>query len=211
LAVPLARAGHRVVGVDHDGAMLDRARRAAKAAGVGGDRLRLVETDLVDAELPEAGSFQLAFLPLNTMLALGSRDAQLGALRTMAAHLGPGGLAVVDVWQPGAEDLARFDGRLVLEYGRRDPETGLGVTKIASAHHDPATQGVTLTTIYEEGEPGRPAARWLKVERLRLVSADELRGLASDAGLEVEQLAGGYDLEPLGPTSERAVLVAVRR
>jgi hypothetical protein len=32
--------------------------------------------------------------------------------------------------------------------------------------------------------------------------------MAEDVGLVVEALAGGYDLEPLGPASERAVLVA---
>jgi hypothetical protein len=43
-----------------------------------------------------------------------------------------------------------------------------------------------------------------------LVGADELAGFAEDAGLRVELVAGGYDLGPLGPGSERAVLVAVR-
>lgn len=191
--------------------MTERARVAASAAGPAtAARLEFVEADLVAVRLPAAGSFRLAFIPLNTFLALGTRQAQRGALETMAAHLAPGGLAVVDAWQPNAEDLARFDGRLVLEYGRRDPESGHPVTKIASAQHDAARQRVTLTTIYEEGEPGTPAARWVRVDRLRLVSGDELQGMAEDAGLEIEQLAGGYDLEPIGPSSERAILVAVR-
>jgi hypothetical protein len=128
----------------------------------------------------------------------------------MAAHLAPGGLAVVDVWLPDADDLARFDGRLILEYGRRDPASGASVTKIGSAEHDAATQSVTLTTIYEESLPGATARRWLRRDVLRLVSADELRGMAEDAGLEIEVLGGGYNLEPLGPGSERAVLVAVK-
>ncbi len=38
----------------------------------------------------------------------------------------PAGVAVVDVWLPDAEDLARFDGRLILEWPRSDPETGAG-------------------------------------------------------------------------------------
>jgi SAM-dependent methyltransferase len=212
LAVPLARAGHDVTGVDNDPAMIERARRAAAAAGpeaVG--RIEFVEADIVGLRLPAAGSFRLAIIALNTFLALGTREAQRAALGTVAAHLAPGGLAVADVWQPNAEDLFRFDGRLGLEYGRRDPETGRPVTKIASAQHDAARQGLTLTTIYEEGEAGVPPDRWLRIDRLRLVSGDELRGMAEDAGLEIERLAGGYDLEPIGPSSERALLIAVRR
>ena len=129
---------------------------------------------------------------------------------TLGAHLAPGGLAVVDVWLPDADDLARYDGRVILEYPRRDPETGHFVTKVASATHDAATGTVALTTIYEEGDPGEPARRWIRQDRLRLVSADDLRSFAEEAGLVVESIAGGYDLEPLGPGAQRAVLIAVR-
>jgi SAM-dependent methyltransferase len=210
--VPLAAAGHEVTAVDRDPGMLDRARRLAAAAGTEtARRVTFVEADLVGLRLPDSGSFRLTIIALNTFLALGSRDAQRSVLGAAAGHLARGGLAVVDAWQPNVEDLARFDGRLGLEYGRRDPETGRAVTKVASAQHDAARQAVTLTTIYEEGEPGAPAQRWLRVDRLRLVSGDELAGMAEDAGLEIETLAGSYDLEPLGPSSERAVLVAVRR
>jgi SAM-dependent methyltransferase len=209
LAVPLAAAGYRVVGVDRDAAMLDRARLAAAAAGdEARSRLELVEADFVGLRLPSAGSFGLVFLALNSLLVLATREAQREALRTMAAHLGPAGVAVVDAWLPDADDLARFDGRLILEYGRRDPASGAAVTKIGSAQHDAATQTVTLTTIYEESVAGTPARRWLRRDVLRLVSADELRGMAEDAGLTIEVLGGGYDLEPLGPGSDRAVLVA---
>ena len=105
---------------------------------------------------------------------------------TLADHLAPGGLAVVDVWLPDAEDLARFDGRVILEWPRLDPETGAIVTKAGSAQHDAPTATVTLTTIFEEGGQGGPARRWVRRDRLRLVSADELRGFAEEAGLVVE-------------------------
>jgi SAM-dependent methyltransferase len=211
VAVPLAAAGYRVTGVDRDPAMLARARIAAHAAGDEAERrLELVEADIVGLRLPSAGSFALAFVALNTLLMLATRRSQRDALATMALHLAPGGLAVVDVWLPDADDLARFDGRLILEYGRRDAATGGSVTKIGSAQHDAATQSVTLTTIYEESLPGTAARRWLRRDVLRLVSADELRAMAEDAGLEIEVLGGGYDLEPVGPGSDRAVLVARR-
>jgi SAM-dependent methyltransferase len=211
LAVPLAAAGHRVVGVDRDPAMLARAQAAAERAGDEAcARVELVEADINGLRLPSAGSFGLAFVAINSLLMLPTRRAQREALATMAGHLAPGGLAVVDVWLPDADDLARFDGRLILEYGRQDPASGASVTKIGSAQHDAATQSVTLTTIYEQSLPGTAARRWLRRDVLRLVSADELGAMAEDAGLEIEVLGGGYDLEPIGPGSERAVLVARR-
>ena len=209
--MPLAAAGHTITGVDLDPAMLARARLAVAAESREvAERLDLVEGDMVGLRLPAAGAFQLAFIGLNSLLLLGAREAQRNALGTMAAHLAPGGLAAVDVWQPDADDLARFDGRLILEYARRDPESGRLVTKVGSAQHDPATQIVALTTIYEESEPGGAPLRWVRNDRLRLVSADELAGMAEDAGLEVEIVAGGYDLGGLGSGGDRAILVARR-
>jgi SAM-dependent methyltransferase len=209
LAIPLAEAGHLVTGVDLDPAMLDRARlRAAGAAG--SDRLTLVEADLVGLRLPDAGRFGLAFIALNSLLVLPNRAAQQAALQALADHLAPGGLAVVDIWLPDADDLARFDGRIMLEWPRFDPETGAIVTKAGSALHDAAAAAVTLTTIFEEGGQGGPSRRWIRRDRLRLVSADELREFAERAGLVIELMAGTYELGLLGPGSERAILVALK-
>jgi hypothetical protein len=141
---------------------------------------------------------------------LPDRSRQREALGTLARHLAPGGLAAVDVWLPDADDLARFDGRIILEWPRPDPETGALVTKTGSAVHDAATGTITLTAIYEVGRQGEPPARWVRSDRLRLVGADELADLARDAGLEVELVVGGYDLSPLGGGSDRAILIAVK-
>jgi SAM-dependent methyltransferase len=172
--------------------------------------LTLVDADIVGLRLPDAGRFGLAFIALNSLLVLPTRAAQRAAVQTLADHLAPGGLAVVDAWLPDAEDLARFDGRIILSWPRVDPDTGAIVTKAGSAQHDPASASVILTTIFEEGEQGGPARRWVRSDRLRLVSADELRGFAEDAGLTVEVVAGSYDMGPLGPGSERAILLAVK-
>ena len=133
------------------------------------------------------------------MFLMGTRADQAAAVATLAAHLAPGGLAMVDAWLPDAEDLARYDGRLVLEWVRDDPETGRTVTKTGSAIYEAST-GVTvgLTTIFEEGRPGEragplgpgrppPAGR-------RPTSSS---AFAEAAGLVVETLAGDYDLGPL--------------
>jgi SAM-dependent methyltransferase len=210
LAVPLALAGHPVTAVDLDPGMLERGRSRATAAGLAADRLTFVEADLLDLRLPDAGTYALGFVALNSIMLLATRDAQRAALATLAAHLAPGGLAAVDAWLPDADDLARFDGRVILEYPRTDSETGAVVTKAGSAQHDAATGTIEMTAIYEEGRQGEPPRRWVRHDRLRLISADELAAFAEEAGLRVEIVAGGYDLSPLGPGSERAVLIAVR-
>jgi SAM-dependent methyltransferase len=230
IAVPLVEAGHDVTAVDLEPAMLERAYARARAIGRKGDagagsgrdrgagggrgsstdigRLELIEADLLELDLPTAGTYRLAIIALNSIFLLASGDAQRQAFRTIARHLAPGGLAVVDVWLPEPADLARFDGRLIFEYERLEPETGQRVTKVDSARFDPTTSIVDLTTIYEEGPSGGPTVRWIRHDALRLVGADELRAMAEAAGLVVDEVGGDYDLDPIAPDSERAVLIA---
>ena len=213
--------GHRVVGIDIDPAMLDRARAwlAGEADNAHGGRgakrsaqLELIEADLVDAPanaaVTEAGPYRLAILGLNSILLLAAAERQRAALAAMANLLAPGGVAVVDAWQPSPADLVAFDGRLSLEWLRTDPDTGSEVTKTVAAWFDSATRLVTLTTIFEEGAPGAAPARWTRVDALRLITVDELASFARAAGLEVEQLAGDHELGSLAPDSDRVVMVA---
>ncbi len=210
LAVPLAQAGYEVTAIDVDPAMLARARRRASEAGVADGRLELVEADLVGLRPTGAARHALAFLALNSIMLLASRVDQREALRTLAAHLRPGGIAVVDAWLPDGDDLGRYDGRLILEWIREDPASGTMVTKTGSAVHDAATATVVLTAFFDEAAHGGMPRRWIRQDRLRLVSTDELTWFAEDAGLRVEIVAGGYDLTPIGPGSERAVVIAER-
>jgi len=214
LAVPLAADGHDVTGVDLDPAMLARARRAADDAGnATARRIRLVEGDARTIRLDgegTSGTFRLASIPLNSIFLMGGRADQAAAVATLAAHLAPGGLAVVDAWLPDAEDLARYDGRLILEWVREEPGTGRTVTKSGSAVFDQTTGVARLTTIFEAGLPGEAPVRWVRTDRLRLVSPDDLVGFAEAAGLVVETLAGDYDLGELAPGAERVVLIARR-
>lgn len=215
VAVPVALAGHAVVGIDRDPAMLARARlraggaapnRATSSSG----RLELVEADVLAPRPSDAGRFRLAILGLNSLLLFAERSLQERVVAVMAQLVAPGGLVVVDVWQAQPFDLVRLDGRLSLEWLRQDPETGREVTKTASGWYDAATRVASLTTIFEEAEPGAAPVRWARVDRMRLAAADELVDWAEAAGLEVEQLGGDYDLAPYGGGSERAILVARR-
>ncbi|HEY6056442.1 MAG TPA: class I SAM-dependent methyltransferase [Candidatus Limnocylindrales bacterium] len=211
VAVPLAAGGLDVVGVDRDQAMLARARARAEAAGLARPgRLELVEGDMTSVRLADAGRFQLVIVALNTLTLLDDRASQRAVLQTVADHLAPGGLAVVDVWLPDGDDLARFDGRLALESRIRDPTTGRITVKTAAAVHESVTGTVELTQIWEEGMPGEAPIRWTRSDRLRLLGAGELADLAGGVGLEVETLAGDYSLEPLGSGAERVVLLARR-
>ncbi len=212
LAVPLAADGLEVVAVDNDSAMLARARsrwtieRRAHRVRRGG-RLELVEADLF--ELVPEPRFGLAILALNTLFLLGDAPRQGAALAVMARHLRRGGLAVVDAWLPSVDDLALYDGRLMLEWVRDDPESGLRVVKLASARYDAATRRLDLSAIFEACAPdGGPVMRYVRRDVLHLTSAAELVRAASDAGLRVDELGSDHGLTPFGAGASRVVLVA---
>jgi len=222
VAVPLALAGHALTGIDRDAAMLDRARVFAGRSGLGATKAenpRLVEADLLGADLPaalrEAGAaasgYALAILALNTIHVFAERGEQREIVERMARFLRPGGLAVIDAWQPQPDDLVRFDGRLSLEWLREDPETGRQVTKLAAAWYEPASRIVTLTTLFDEWQPGESTRRWTRIDRLRLASSEELVEAAEAAGLVVEDVATDYDLSPYGTSTDRAIVIARRR
>ena len=81
LAIPSAEAGHAVTAVDLDPAMLARAADAARDAGLEPDAVRLVEADLVDLRLPDAGTYGLAFVALNSIMLLADRVGPAGGVR----------------------------------------------------------------------------------------------------------------------------------
>lgn len=212
IAVPLAAAGHEVTALDLDPAMLARAldrwerERPTKGAGDAGGKLEVVEADLLDADL--GARFGLVILALNTLLLLADPERQARAFEALRRHLRPDGRVVVDVWLPGPDDLALYDGRIVLEWVRDDDERGERVAKQASARYDPATALVELTAIFDAWPvAGGPVRRIGRTDRLRLVGAVELVRMAQDAGLRVETLGRDHSLEPFGTGAERAVLV----
>jgi len=159
VAVPLAEAGYEVTAVDISPAMLARAEKAASEAGSGA-RLERIVADLIGLDLPGGARFRLAILALNSILLLDTREAQAAALQTMARHLLPGGVAVVDAWLPSATSWRNTTAGSASSTREIDPESGLLVTKTSTAQHEQATGHVILTAIYEEGEQGGSVRRW---------------------------------------------------
>lgn len=215
IAVPLAQAGHQVTGVDLDPAMLERARAAwtraggtARRRGVPVGSLELVEADLVTLDLPQR--FGLAFIALNSLFQVGPADRQQAAMASLARHLRPGGVAVVDVELPDAAELASWDGRVVLDWIREDPEApGSTVTRMSSARHDAVSASALLSIVYDTTDPSGSVRRVSRSDRLHLVTVRQLEDAAVSAGLQVELLAGDHQVTPLGPISPRVVLIAV--
>jgi SAM-dependent methyltransferase len=189
-ALPLARAGYRVVGVDSSEAMLAEAeRRAGGAAG-----LRVVRADYRQLPLPDE-SFDAA-LNLFTSLGYWGEKGDRLALAELRRVLRPGGALVVDTANRDrivsgfrARDWDQFPGgEAILEERRFDPVEG-----VVEARH---------TLVEPDGR------RQVYGYRLRVYTATELASLLRGAGFGEVAFHGGLDGSPL---TERSRLVAVAR
>jgi SAM-dependent methyltransferase len=209
IAVPLAEAGHRVVGVDLDSAMLDRARArwsSAKADAVTGGVLELVQADMRKLALDER--FDLAILAFNSLLVLPDRASQQTAIQVMADHLSPDGRVIVDVWLPTFDDLALYDGRLIEEWVKTDPTTAEQVAKMASAHLDRETNKARVDTFFDAWHEGEPPRRTSRRDDVQFVTSAEVLEMVEAAGLQPQIVASDYFMAELRPNDDRIIVVA---
>jgi SAM-dependent methyltransferase len=187
IAVPIARAGIRVIGVDASPRMLEVARETAAEAGVE-HLLDLRVGDLV--EPPVSERVPLVICPFRTLLHLQGEEEKLRALRAARGLLEPGGAFVFDVFAPSAEDIEETHGRWL----EREP----GIEELAV--WDEGTRTLSLS-VRSDGAEATFQLHWL--------SAPEWLQLLDDAELEVEALYGWFDRRPF--EGEEDMIFACRR
>ncbi len=98
IALPLARRGVGVHGIDLSRAMVARLR-----AKPGGDAIGVTIGDFATTRVD--GTFSVAYLVFNTIMNLTTQEAQVACFRNVAAHLEPGGCFVIEVMIPELRKL----------------------------------------------------------------------------------------------------------
>ena len=177
IAIPIARAGVRVIGVDSSAGMLDVCRRAAGRAGVA-SLLDLRLGDLRDPPVDER--VPLVVVPFRAYLHLRDDDERVRALLAARELLVPGGRLIFDVFAPGAEDIEETHARWL----EREP----GIWE--RADWDTGERTLTLSV---RGPGGGTTMT------LFWISPLEWRMLIERAGLEVEAEYGWFDRrDPMG-------------
>ena len=208
LVLALARAGHRVTGVDNLPAMLERAREKAQAAGrtvVG--RLCFLQGDMRELDLPER--FHLAILAVNTFMHLADPQEQAQTLARVCQHLVPGGVLALDLFHPHPAALTPAEGEVTLEKTLTDPD-GRTALKFVARRVDHARQVIDTTLIYDEIGPQGQVTRTAATFALRYLHRPEAEAMLGAAGLAVEGVYGSYELDPYGDDRERMLLLARR-
>jgi SAM-dependent methyltransferase len=208
LLLPLAQAGHRLVGLDASPHMLALTCDKLVAAGPEvAERARLVQGDLRSFELEQR--FDLALIAVKSFSYLTSRSDQQRALERIAAHLRPGGRLALDLLHPALSWLAQPPGSLNQDLVQDVPERGVTVARTeAVVSTDLAAQIRVIRSAYEvvarDGSLTKRFVEW----PYRYIFRFEAELLLERAGLEVEAIYGGYRREPFGSDSRTMLLVA---
>ncbi|UXY37106.1 class I SAM-dependent methyltransferase [Streptomyces albidocamelliae] len=186
IALPLARRGVEVHGIELSRAMLRRLRDKP-----GGDAIGVTVGDFASAKVD--GVFSVAYLVYNTIMNLTSQDAQVDCFRNAAEHLAPGGCFVVEV---GVPDLRR------LPPGQDAVPFRVDGGRLGFDLYDVATQ--SMSSHHVEVVDGR--GRYLEIP-FRYVWPAELDLMARIAGLRLRERWDGWTREPFTGDSRQHVSV----
>lgn len=174
IAVPIAKAGIAVIGVDESEGMLASGRAYAVQEGVA----ELVDLRVGDIRKPPVTErVPLVLIPFRSLLHFPTDGEKLAVLRAAANLLAPEGRLVFDVFAPSAEDIAETDG-IWLE---REP----GIFE--RADWDLASQTLTLS-VRRDDAAAAFTLHWL--------DEPTWRTLIREAGLTVDELFGWFDGRP---------------
>jgi SAM-dependent methyltransferase len=188
VAVPIARAGIAVIGVDSSPEMLAEARAAAASAGVS----HLVDLRLGDLREPPVDErVPLAICPFRSLLHMETEAEKLRALRAAREILEPDGRFVFDVFAPSREDIEETHDRWL----EREP----GIFE--RAVWDEGSRTLSLSVRSDGGAETTFGLHWL--------SAAEWLRLLDEARLALEELYGWFDLRPY--EGEEDMIFVVRK
>jgi SAM-dependent methyltransferase len=204
VAIPIARAGQDVIGVDASSAMLTEAARRAAIEGVA-DKIRFVDADMraFIAEQP----VELVIIPFRGFLHMLTVDDQLAALTSIWRSLVPGGRLVLNIFLPDPEVQVAQNGRrtshgdFIDERGRRCEMWGL-------PEYDVTTQLLHLQVGLDVYEDERLVDSIETGFDLRAIHRYEFEHLLIRAGFEIEALYGWFDERPLEGDAREQIWVA---
>jgi ubiquinone/menaquinone biosynthesis C-methylase UbiE len=207
-AIPIAQAGHRVVGVDYDAHMLAIARRKRDSVGLGDRQLSLVHADALTLDLPRR--FDWVVILFNTFLAFTTLAEQDALLQRIREHMKPKGRFWIDIFQPNLELLAQDESSNLDPCAFHVPGLGRTVYRVTDVRRDVAQQVQQITFRYEwfddQGQDRHDTVDF----PIAFVFPRELRLLLERNGLKLDRLYGNYDGSPLGPDSPRMIAVGRR-
>ena len=190
VALPLARRGLSVHGIELSPAMVARLR---DKPGGSPDVMPVVVDDMTTATADACGRYSLVYLVFNTVMNLTTQEAQVACFANASRHLAPGGRFLVETLVPALRRLppgARF-----VPFDVSEEHVGVDEYRPASqrvvSHHVTTRDGVTSRASVP----------------FRYVWPSELDLMAALAGMQLEHRWADWQQAPFTDDSEAHVSV----
>ena len=209
--IPLARAGHRVTGVDLGTHMLARCRAKLQAEPPGvRERVTLLEADMTSFNLD--CHFAQVYCSCGTFHHLSTEEQQLACLERCKHHLLPRGTLVLDLFNPvparsgvGSDEPA--SGGTTAE--AVDWTDGRRVRCLATVvDNEGAQQWNDCEVTYQILEPGGTVSQVTETFPMRFVLRQELEHLLARSGFRIVAVYGDHDRSTYTDESPGMIVVA---
>lgn len=211
LSLPLARAGHHVVGIEREARFVARAREeATELTPACSGSLRFEEQDLFEFESAER--FDRVLIPYNTLYSLGGREGTRRAFQIAERHLDRDGELWFDVYAMDGFDEAARAGEIPVD--EEEPEE---VSRFFERGKEIVVFEATRIELGERRLEVSYAARLTSGDLIgsgslihHYLLIDEILEDLAGAGLTPVLVAGGFAGEPHDEEAEHIVICATR-
>ncbi len=204
VAMALANEGHEVMGLEIANEMRSIAQHNIDRAQLA-DRVKLIAGDMRRFQLDQ--HFSLAIAPINTFLHNLTLDDQLATLACIKKHLRPGGLLILDCFNPDPAEAAD-DRRLILQRTAIDPATNQTALLLMARTTDWVNQLQEVTYIADRPDADGRVQRTIFPLQFRFIVRHEMRLLLKLGGFDLKEVYGSYDLDPFEAGSDKMIVVA---
>jgi len=194
---PLWEAGIDITGLDISGGMLEIA--AGKIPGT----CELVQADMRNYDLDRR--FSSVIIPFNTFLYMYTAGDRQQCLECAFRHLQPGGLMVIDVFNPDYILKARLPSILHHEMTKFRRDTNAVFSYFSS--YVAAGGLLYWHQFFEEIDALSACTKHYRMMKLKYLPEPELRDACQAAGFHVEKVLGWYDGRPASDASNNLIFV----
>jgi len=206
VAIPIAKAGLYVTGLDLSTQMLDVFREKLAASPGLADRITLVHGNMADFCFGR--KFPLIIVPFRAFLCLTKERDIENSLVCVREHLTDDGLFVVDVFntRPNMDNWCHGE---EIQWEKFDEKSGRHVVKkVGQDKIDRENQIIYLHFAFEVTYPDKRTERIVDELKLKYYYNAQLRAHVEKAGMEVAEEYSWYDKTPPGG---REIIFVCRR
>ncbi|MDI6904074.1 MAG: class I SAM-dependent methyltransferase [Candidatus Bathyarchaeia archaeon] len=204
VAIPLARTGVTVVGIDNSVRMLRVAiEKLAKESAAVRRRVILKRGDMRDFELKQTFSF--IYIPASTFDHNITVEDRKRTLNCIYKHLKKDGIFAFDLEQaaPSKPEKSWW-------IDRKEIEGGKMVVRSVFTRRDLTKRRCSLDLFFDVYKNGKLLERYHEYGEVAIISKDEIIGLLEETGFKVVSVYGDFDKSKYQKDSSKIVLVTKR-